>query len=129
MKNRSIVTTDAPAPFSADSPAVESPAGARQLHVSGQGGITLDGTLPASAEAQHEQAWVNILAILEAAGMTRTDIVSVLAIVSDPTGVPVFRQVRDRMMKGHLAGSTLLVCGLANPDWKVEIAVTAASSA
>jgi hypothetical protein len=30
------------------------------------------------------------------------------------------------MLDGHLAGTTLLVCGLASPDWKVEIAVKAA---
>jgi hypothetical protein len=30
------------------------------------------------------------------------------------------------MLEGHIAASTLLVCGLASPDWKVEIAVKAA---
>lgn len=124
--NRTISTRAAPPSFSDYSQAVEIPAGARTLQVSGQVGVALDGTLSASAEAQHEQAWTNIFSILSEAGMTKTDIVDVLAIVSDPAGVPVFRQVRDAMMNGHLACSTLLVCGLASPDWKVEIAVKAA---
>ncbi|MBJ6371221.1 RidA family protein [Sedimentitalea arenosa] len=125
--NRTIKTPNAPASFSAYSQAVEVPAGARTLRVSGQVGVSTDGTLPANAEAQHEQAWINIFAILAAADMTKTDIVDVLAMVSDPAGVPIFRQVRDRMLEGHMACSTLLICGLASPDWKVEIAVTAAA--
>lgn len=124
--NRIIATDQAPPAFSAYAQAVEVPGGARTLHVSGQVGVTLDGRLPDDAEQQHEQAWRNVLAVLAAAGMDRTDIVDVLAIVTDHSGVPVFRAVRDRMLGGHLAGSTLLVCGLANPDWKVEIAVRAA---
>ncbi|MDK3072198.1 RidA family protein [Sedimentitalea sp. JM2-8] len=123
---RIIDTGAAPASFSRYSQAVEIPAYARMLHVSGQVGISVDGTLPANTEAQHEQAWLNIFAILAVADMSKTDIVDVLAIVSDASGVPVFRQVRDRMLEGHLACSTLLVCGLASPDWKVEIAVKAA---
>jgi enamine deaminase RidA (YjgF/YER057c/UK114 family) len=124
--NRTISSAASPPAFSAYSHAVEVPARARTLYVSGQVGITLDGTLAANAEAQHEQAWTNVFAILAAADMSKTDIVDVQAIVSDHAGVPVFRQVRDRMLDGHMACSTLLVCGLASPDWKVEIAVTAA---
>ena len=124
--NRQISTDTAPPAFSAYAQAVEVPANARTLNVSGQAGVALDGTLPADATAQHERAWANVFALLAAAGMTKTDIVDILVIVSDPSGVPIFRQVRDQMLDGHLAGTTLLVCGLASPDWKVEIAVKAA---
>lgn len=124
--NRPIQTNAAPPAFSAYAQAVETPAGARTLHISGQVGATPDGTLPADAVSQHEQTWANIFALLAAAGMDRTDIVDVLAMVRDASGVPVFREVRDRLFDGHLACSTLLVCGLANPDWQVEIAVRAA---
>lgn len=124
--NKVIQTGAAPASFSAYAQAVETPAASRFVHVSGQVGIGLDGVLPATAEAQHQQAWRNIFAILAAADMGPGDIVDVLAIVTDPSGVPIFRQMRDEMLGPHLACSTLLVCGLANPDWKVEIAVKAA---
>lgn len=121
-----ISTRAAPPSFSDYAQAVEVPSGARTLHVSGQVGAARDGTLSDDIVAQHRQAWANIAAILQAAGMGLTDIVDVLAIVSDQDGVPVFRTVRDEIFEGHLACSTLLVCGLASPDWKVEIAVTAA---
>lgn len=124
--NRTISTETAPPSFSAYAQAVEVPANARTLYVSGQAGVALDGTLLTDATAQHEQAWANVFAILAAADMAKTDIVDVLVIVSDHSGVPIFRQVRDQMLEGHLAGTTLLVCGLASPDWKVEIAVKAA---
>lgn len=124
--NKVIQTEAAPASFSAYAQAVETPVGARLVHVSGQVGIGLDGVLPASAEAQHAQAWRNIFAILAAADMGPEHIIDVLAIVTDPEGVPIFRQMRDKMLGPHLACSTLLICGLASPDWKVEIAVKAA---
>jgi 2-iminobutanoate/2-iminopropanoate deaminase len=124
--NRLISTDTAPPAFSNYAQAVEVSADARKLYVSGQAGVAIDGTLPTDATAQHEQAWANVFAILAASGMTKTDIVDVLVIVSDPSGVPIFRQVRDQMLEGQLASTTLLVCGLASPDWKVEIAVNAA---
>ena len=123
-----ISTNNAPAPVSDFAQGVATPAGARWVHVSGQVGNTLDGSLPEDVEAQHENAWNNVFAVLEADGMDRTDIVDVLGIVTSPDGVPVFRKMRDRMLAGHIACSTLLVCGLANPDWKVEIAVRAAKA-
>lgn len=126
--NTAIATDTAPPSFSDYAQAVETPPGARLVHISGQVGVTPDGTLPDDAQAQHEQAWRNIFAILHAADMAPTDIIDVLAIVTSADGVPVFRQSRDKMLPGHLACSTLLVCGLANPAWKVEIAVKAAKA-
>ncbi|MDQ2089721.1 RidA family protein [Marimonas arenosa] len=124
--NRTIETRAAPPSFSDYSQAVEVPAHARTVYVSGQVGAELDGTIPEDMAAQHELAWKNVLAILEAAAMEKTDIVDVFAIVTDRAGVPVFREVRDRMLGGHLACSTIMIAGLASPDWKVEIAVRAA---
>ncbi len=123
----SIIETDgAPASVSGFAQAVETAPGARLLHVSGQIGATSDGQLQGDVAAQSRQAWRNVFAILDAAGMDKTDIVDVLAIVTEPEGVAIFRQIRVEVLSGHLACSTLLVCGLANPDWKVEIAVRAA---
>lgn len=105
---------------------MEVPAGARSIHVSGQVGITPDGTLPETFEDQHRQAWRNVFAIVEAGGMEIKDIASVWAIVTDHAQVPICREIRDEMLGGHVCASTMLVCGLASPDWKVEIAVVAA---
>ncbi|ROU01244.1 RidA family protein [Histidinibacterium lentulum] len=127
MANVEIRTDEAPKPNSAYAQAMEVRAGARVVHVSGQLGISPEGELAEGMEAQLEQAWRNVLAILKAADMTHTDIVDMKVFLTEPEGVPIARQVRDRVLGGHLAASTLLICGLANPAWKAEISVTAAS--
>jgi len=124
--NKTIQTDNAPPSFSKYSQAVETSAESRILHVSGEAGVTTDGELPEDPAKQHAQAWQNIFAILEAADMDKTDIVEVLGIVTDHDQVPIYREVRDQMLGTHSCASTMLVCGLANPDWKVEIAVKAA---
>lgn len=126
--NRTIFTKNAPQPFSNYSQGVEIPANSRCLHISGQVGVTLSGDLPADDMEQHELAWKNIFAILAHANMSKTDIVDILGIVTDHDQVSLYRDVRDRMMEGHECASTLLVCGLANREWKVEIAVKAAKT-
>ncbi|MEM7214877.1 MAG: RidA family protein [Pseudomonadota bacterium] len=123
--NREISTDKAPPSFSNYAQAMEVPPGARCVHVSGQVGVTPDGRLPEASSEQHELAWQNIFAILESADMEKSDIVEVWAIVRDHGEVPVYREIRDRMLEGHRCVSTMLVCSLASPDWKVEIAVRA----
>ncbi len=70
------------APFSRYSHAVEGPGSARWLHVSGQVGVAPDGQTAQGAEAQMEQAWRNIFAILESAGMTRQHLVEIEAVAA-----------------------------------------------
>jgi enamine deaminase RidA (YjgF/YER057c/UK114 family) len=116
-------------PFSRYSHGVEAPANARWLHISGQVGVKPDGRVAEGAEAQMEQAWRNLFALLEAAGMTRRDLIKVTAFLTvDAADVGLFRRVRDRLLEGAAPASTLiLVAGLANPEWLVEIEATAAA--
>lgn len=126
---RSISTPDAPKPFSRYSQAVEVTGGSRLVYVSGQVGVGADGRLPESEEGEHEQAWANVLAILKSEGLGPRDIVKVTAYVTSQAGVPIYRQVRDRMLAGAEPASTLLIVqGLADPKWRVEIQVVAAAS-
>ncbi len=122
-----IRTDAAPKPNSNYAQAMQVPAGARTLHVSGQLGISPAGVLAEGWEAQIEQAWANVLAILKAADMGPRDIVDIRVFLTGHEGVPIARKIRDRILDGHLAASTLLICGLANPEWKAEVAVTAAT--
>lgn len=126
--NKAIIADKAPPPYSGYAVAVETPSDCRMVHVSGQVGAELSGEVPDDAERQHELAWRNVFAVLEAADMNKTDIVDVLCIVNSHEQVPLYRAARDKMLEGHLCASTMLVCDLAHPDWKVEIAVKAAKS-
>ena len=104
-----IHTDRAPPPFSSYAQGVRVPAGHQLLFVSGQVGVGLDGRLAADEPGQHEQAWRNVLAILEADGMSAGDIVDVHAFVTTASGVATFREIRERMLGGVTPASTLLV--------------------
>lgn len=118
----------APKPFSKYSQGVEVEPGKRWLHISGQVGVSPDGTLAATVEGQHEQCWKNVLALLTAAGMGPHDLVKITIFVTTPDQTAISRQVRDRHLAGAEPASTLLVvAGLATPDLKVEIEAVAAA--
>jgi len=128
--NKQISTPSAPKPFSNYSQAVEIPSGSRILHVAGQVGATVDGQIPDDPARQHELCWENALAILQAAGMNHTHIVDAHVFITDRAHIGLYRDTRDRMLKGHRAAATLLVvAGLADPRLCVEVAVVAAAPA
>ena len=115
------------APFSRYSHGVEAPAGARWLHISGQVGVTREGKVLDGPEAQIEQAWRNVLSVLEEAGMGPRDLVKVTTFLINRADLPTARTVRERMLHGVEPASTLLfVAGLASPEWLVEIEAIAA---
>ena len=119
--------TIAPA-FSRYSLAIEAPAAARWLYVSGQVGVTPDGSFADGPEAQMEAAWRNVLAILDSAGMGAGDLVKVTAYLTRAEDIGFYREVRDRMLGGAEPASTLIVISaLADPDWLVEIEAVAAA--
>ncbi|NQU57280.1 MAG: RidA family protein [Rhodospirillales bacterium] len=115
-------------PFSAYSLGMEVSGAERWLHLSGQVGVRKDGSIPPDAEGQMEECWAKIFAILDAAGMEKANMIKVTGYVTRSDDIGLFRQVRDRLMEGHEPASTLVVvAGLANPDWIVEIEAVAAA--
>jgi 2-iminobutanoate/2-iminopropanoate deaminase len=128
--NKAIETAAAPKPFSNYAQAIEIPAGSRILHVAGQVGSTPDGHIPDDPKRQHELCWENALAILAAAGMDHTNIVDAHVFITDRSHIGLYRETRDRLLRGHRAAATLLVvAGLADPRLCVEVAVVAAAPA
>ena len=117
-----------PQPASRYSQAVETTGASRWLHVAGQVGAAADGSIATTLEGQHEQAWRNVLAALEAAGMGPQHLVKVTGYVTTAEQVPLFRQVRDRLLGDARPASTLVVvAALAAPAWQVEIEAIAAA--
>jgi len=122
-----LTTDKAPPAFSRYSQAVEVAGNQSLIFVSGQVGVGLDGKLAEGSRAQHEQAWRNVLGLIGAHGLGPGDIVEVTAYLTDPRDVELYREVRDRVLDAAAPASTLLiVAGLADPRWRVEIAVVAA---
>jgi 2-iminobutanoate/2-iminopropanoate deaminase len=100
----------------------------RTLHMSGVVPVQFDGTIPQSLHQQVEVVWEKIVAILTEAQMTVQDIVSITTYVIDGEPLAEVMAVRDRVLQGHRVASTLVaVPALAQPAWRIEIAVIAAS--
>jgi 2-iminobutanoate/2-iminopropanoate deaminase len=117
-----------PAAASRYSQGVVAPGPARWLHVSGQVGIPVGGTLPESFEEQARNAWRNVLGVLEGAGMGPSDLVKVTAYITRPADVGQYRTVRDSMLgKAKPASTLVVVAGLADPRWLIEIEAVAAA--
>lgn len=124
---REITTGKAPKPLSNYAQAVAIEPGERIIHLAGQVGVRADGTIPESPQEQHELAWTHVLAILAAEGMDHTNIVDAHVYITDRSHLGLYREARDRLLKGHRTAATLLiVAGLAHPDLVVEIAAVAA---
>ena len=97
-------------------------AAAERMVISGQLGLKPDGSLAEGLEAQMEQAWSNIFAILEAGGFTREQLVRATIYVTVPGQVATYRSVRDRMLAGHVCANTYIeISALAAPEFLVEI--------
>jgi len=108
---------------------MEAPANARWLFVSGQVGVHPDGRVGRDAREQAEIVWSNIVAILASAGMGVRDIVKLASYVVGREHLAPLREVRERVLAGHKPASTLLiVAGLAQPQWLVEVEVYAAKA-
>jgi 2-iminobutanoate/2-iminopropanoate deaminase len=116
-----------PQPVSVYSQGVEVPSGARWLYVSGQVGALPDGRMAEGFEAQAEQTWHNLLAVLGDAGMGVADLVKVNALLLRNEDYPVYNRIRTRFLGNARPASTALVVPvLANPEWLFELDAVAA---
>ena len=95
---------------------------ARRLVMSGQIGITPDGTIPSDPATQIAQAFANLRAILEAHDMTPANVVKVTAFLTDRSWLGAYRTVRGAFFPTEPPASTLLfVAGLFDPALGFEI--------
>jgi enamine deaminase RidA (YjgF/YER057c/UK114 family) len=121
MPRREINASDAPAPAGVYTQAIEVTSATRTVYISGQVGIAADGTVPADAETQAKLAWRNLEAQLRAAGMGIENLVKTTTIVRNEADIPAVRSGRAAVLGSHKPASTLIVAGLANPAWRVEV--------
>src|SRR5258708_37419170 len=106
--NRAFSPATIHAPASAYSHAIEVPAKARWLVVSGQGGIAPDGKVADGVEAQLEQIYANIAAALTAAEMGIADLVKLTVFLTRARDVAVAGRVSAKAMAGDKHAATVL---------------------
>jgi 2-iminobutanoate/2-iminopropanoate deaminase len=94
----------------------------KRLVISGQIGVTAEGQLVDGLEAQMEQAFDNLIRILEAAQLDKSDLVKITVYVTVPDSVALYRRVRESKLGSYAPCATYLeIAGLATPEILVEI--------
>jgi enamine deaminase RidA (YjgF/YER057c/UK114 family) len=127
MQTRQINAAGAPAPASRYAQALEVSGHDRLLFISGQTPVDADGRVPEGFEAQCRLAWRNVEAQLAAAGMTLDNLVMHRTYLADRRDRLINRAVRDEMLRGRETALTVVVAGIFDEAWLVEIEAVAAA--
>lgn len=107
--------------------AVEVTGPTRWLYLSGQIPVAPDGSLAADFTGQCDQVWTNIETQLTAAGMTLDNLVKVTTFLSDRKFALENREVRIRRLAGRQPALTVIITGIFDETWLVEIEAVAAA--
>lgn len=107
--------------------AVEVVGPTRWLYLSGQIPVAPDGSLAGDFIGQCDQVWTNIETQLAAAGMTLDNLVKVTTFLSDRAYAEQNRAVRLRRLAGRQPALTVIITGIFDAGWLVEIEAVAAA--
>jgi len=121
-----IVPGNVAAPAGAYSHGISTHGPGTCLHVAGQIGVTPEGRLLEGFEAQADQAWKNLVAVLQAAGMDASHLVKVTTYLTRAADLPRLNAIRSVYLGSARPASTLVVvAALAHPDWCFEVEASA----
>jgi len=127
MRRRTIDAADAPQAAGGYAQAVEVSETSRQLFISGQIPVAADGAVPEDFEAQARQAWANIEAQLRAADMSLDNLVKVTVFLADRAYALQNRAVRAAVLGDRKVAMTVVICGIFDAGWLLEIEAVAAA--
>jgi enamine deaminase RidA (YjgF/YER057c/UK114 family) len=97
------------------------------LFISGQIPEDRDGRLPEDPEAQCRQVWANLTAVLHEAGMDVSNLVKVTTFLSDRSYAAVNTKVRNEVLGDHRPALTVVLAGIFDGSWLLEIEAVAAA--
>jgi 2-iminobutanoate/2-iminopropanoate deaminase len=126
VKRRSVEAIEAPSASGGYSQAVEVDGASRLLFVSGQIPSSTDGRVPETFEEQCRLVWANVEAQLRAAGMTFDDLVKVTTFLSDRRFADENARVRREVLGTRAPALTVVVAGIFDEAWLLEIEAIAA---
>lgn len=127
MKLTKINAADAPVPAGGYVQAMEVGNASRLLFISGQVPDTVDGVTPEDFEEQARLIWANLIAQLNAAGMTLDNLVKVTFFLSDRKYIDGYRKVRQEVLQGRTVALTTIITGIFDEKWLMEIEAIAAA--
>ena len=102
--------------------------GRKVLHISGQVSMDAAGKTVGKGdiEAQTAQALGNVKTLVEEAGGNLADVCRIVVFVTAREYLPKVMEVRRRFLSDpYPATTSVIVSGLADPEWLVEIEATA----
>lgn len=99
----------------------------RWVYVSGQVPEDGAGRVPATFAEQARLAWRNVFGVLERAGMTPRDLVKVTVYLSDRRYREENAAVRAEMLGDHAPALTVVIAGIWDEAWLLEIEAVAAA--
>jgi 2-iminobutanoate/2-iminopropanoate deaminase len=107
------------------SDAIRVPAGYDQIVVSGTPGIDENGNIPADFADEARQAWRNVVAILEEAGASITDIVSIRQYLTREEDIKTYVAVQQEFLTHEPTGMLLVPTAMVWPEINVEVEAVA----
>jgi len=126
MKLKALNSSAAPQPIGSYSQAIEVHEASRFLFISGQVPETAGGEIPVDFKTQARLVWSNVLAQLEAAGMSITNLVKVTIFLSSREFARPNREVREEVLADHQPALTVIITGIFDELWLLEIEAVAA---
>ena len=107
------------------SDAIRVPAGYDQIVVSGTPGLDENGNIPADFADEVRQAWRNVAAILEKAGASISDIVSVRLYLTREEDIKTYVEVQKEMIDHERAATLFVAKAMVWPEIHVEVEAVA----
>lgn len=127
MQTRVVNAPDAPQPVGGYAQAVELKNFSRLLIISGQIPVRGDdGSVPPDFIDQCRLAWGNVVAQLRAAGLTVENLIKVTIFLSDRRYALENRKVRQEVLGSHPVALTVIITGIFDEKWLLEIEAMAA---
>jgi len=124
---RSHNPSNAPRPVGQYVQGLELDVGARLLFISGQIPEDKNGAVPEDFDAQCRLVWSHIGEVLQAAGMTWTNLVNVTTFLTDRRHAELNGTIRRETLGRHEPTLTVVVVQTLDPRWLLEIEGIAAS--
>jgi enamine deaminase RidA (YjgF/YER057c/UK114 family) len=127
MQNRPINAPDAPVPAGGYAQALEVVGASRLLFISGQIPARRDGSVPPDFAAQCRLAWANVEAQLRAGGLTLDNLVKVTTFLADRANGTENRRIRQEVLGERTPALTVVIAGIFDAAWLIEIEAIAAA--
>ena len=99
----------------------------RFLFISGQIPESRDGNVPNDFKAQAALVWANLLAQLSAANMAVENLLKITTFLSSREYAVQNREARQAALGGHVPALTVIIAGIFDERWLLEIEAVAAA--